>query len=89
MATKILLATPALPQKNLSFQNNLIYPGAFDSLEALKIANQTRTQIFSVSLTGILWQEYAVQVIKRAADDYILLLRLGFYCPVINNTLHQ
>lgn len=58
----LILADNSLPQ--------------FDAREALRIVRQRGLQIPFIMVSGTMQEEYAVQIIKEGADDYILKDRL-------------
>ncbi|MEO7045970.1 MAG: hybrid sensor histidine kinase/response regulator, partial [Ferruginibacter sp.] len=62
---------------------------AFDSLEALKIAMEKGKKIPFILVTGAVSEEYAVQVMKEGADDYILKDRIERLPNAILNVLEK
>jgi signal transduction histidine kinase len=62
---------------------------AFDSLEALKIVKQTGKKIPFILVTGAVSEEYAVQVMREGADDYILKDRIQRLPNAILNVLEK
>lgn len=71
----VILADNSLPQ--------------FDAIEALNIVNHHMMQIPFILVTGTVSEEFAVNVIKRGADDYILKDRLGRLPSAIDAALKQ
>jgi signal transduction histidine kinase len=61
----------------------------FNSIEALKIAKEMRPGVPFLLVTGAVSEEFAVQVIKDGADDYILKDHLMRLPSAINNALKK
>ncbi|MEO8146394.1 MAG: PAS domain S-box protein [Bacteroidia bacterium] len=60
---------------------------SFDSIEALKIMMQSGNKIPFILVTGTVSEEFAVDIIKKGADDYILKDRLERLPTAIRNIL--
>jgi PAS domain S-box-containing protein len=71
----VILADNSLPQ--------------FDAAEALNIANHLMLQVPFILVTGTMSEEFAVDMIKRGADDYILKDRLGRLPSAIDTALKK
>lgn len=71
----VILADNSLPQ--------------FDAIEALNIVNHLMLQVPFILVTGTVSEEFAVNIIKRGADDYILKDRLGRLPTSIDAALKQ
>jgi len=71
----VILADNSLPQ--------------FDAIEALNIVNHHMLQVPFILVTGTVSEEFAVNIIKRGADDYILKDRLGRLPTSIDAALKQ
>ncbi|HVG15338.1 MAG TPA: PAS domain S-box protein [Chitinophagaceae bacterium] len=62
---------------------------SFNSLEALKIVQQKALPVPFILITSTVSEEFAVEVIKRGADDYILKDRLGRLPVAVRNALEK
>ncbi|MEP6683209.1 MAG: PAS domain S-box protein [Parafilimonas sp.] len=62
---------------------------AFNSIEALSILHKTGIKIPFILITATVSEEFAVDVMKRGADDYILKDRLERLPSAINNALKK
>jgi PAS domain S-box-containing protein len=62
---------------------------AFNSLEALKILKQTGADIPFILITSTISEEFAVNVMKEGASDYILKDRLQRLPTAINNSFDK
>lgn len=71
----IILSDHALPQ--------------FNSIDALKMARQQYPYIPFIMVTGSVSEEFAVEIIKLGADDYILKDRMNRLPSSIKTTLEQ
>lgn len=71
----VILADNSLPQ--------------FDAAEALNIANHFMLKVPFILVTGTMSEEFAVDMIKRGADDYILKDRLGRLSSAIDSAIKQ
>lgn len=71
----IILSDHALPQ--------------FNSIDALIMARQRYPNIPFIMVTGSVSEEFAVEIIKLGADDYILKDRMGRLPAAITTTLEQ
>lgn len=71
----IILSDHALPQ--------------FNSIDALLMARQRYPNIPFIMVTGSVSEEFAVDIIKLGADDYILKDRMGRLPAAITTTLEQ
>ncbi|MDB5226723.1 MAG: domain S-box protein [Bacteroidota bacterium] len=75
------------------FQPNIILSDhslpAFNSLEALKLVRKMEVKIPFILTTGNVSEEYAVEVMRSGADDYILKDRLQRLPSAIKNVLEK
>jgi PAS domain S-box-containing protein len=62
---------------------------SFNSTEALKIVQDMGLQIPFILVTATMSEEYAVQIIRQGADDYILKDRLNRLPSGVLNTLEK
>lgn len=62
---------------------------SFDSIEALAIFHATRLKIPFILITATMPDMFAVDIIKKGADDYILKDRLSRLPVAINNALEK
>lgn len=70
-----VLADNALPQ--------------YSSLEALKLIKSTNPDVAFILVTGTVSEEFAVNIIKEGADDYILKTNLTRLPAAINNAIEK
>src|SRR5258708_27849275 len=69
----LILSDHALPQ--------------FNSIEALKIVQESKSEIPFIIVTGSVSEEFAVTCIKKGVDDYVLKSKLLlFLLPIRNAT---
>jgi signal transduction histidine kinase len=71
----LILSDHALPQ--------------FNSIEALKIAQENSPDIPFIIVTGSVSEEFAVSCIKKGADDYVLKSNLSRLPLAINHALNE
>jgi len=71
----IILSDHALPQ--------------FNSVEALKLSRKHSTKIVFILVTGTVSEEFAVNILKQGADDYVLKSNLARLPVAINNSMKQ
>jgi PAS domain S-box-containing protein len=71
----LILADNSLPQ--------------FNALEALEIVNKLDLNIPFILVTGAVSEEYAAEIIKQGADDYILKDRMSRLPKAIDDALKQ
>ncbi|HEY1022851.1 MAG TPA: PAS domain S-box protein, partial [Flavisolibacter sp.] len=62
---------------------------AFNSLEALQIVQSKQLLVPFILITATVSEEFAVEVIKRGADDYILKDRLNRLPVAVSNALNK
>jgi CheY-like chemotaxis protein/nitrogen-specific signal transduction histidine kinase len=62
---------------------------SFDSLEAIKILNQRGVKIPVILVTSTVSDEFAVEVMKAGADDYILKDRLHRLPQAVRNAMEK
>lgn len=62
---------------------------SFDSLEAIKILNQKGVKIPVILVTSTVSDEFAVEVMKAGADDYILKDRLHRLPKAVRNAMEK
>ena len=62
---------------------------SFNSLEALKIIRQKKIAVPFILLTATMSEEFAVEVIKRGAEDYVLKDRLSRLPIAVSNALEK
>lgn len=70
-----VLADNALPQ--------------YSSMEALKLVRDTNPNVAFILVTGTVSEEFAVNIIKQGADDYILKTNLTRLPAAINNAIEK
>ncbi len=61
----------------------------FNSSKALEIAREKFPGIPFIMVTGTVSEEFAANIMKQGADDYMLKDRMARLPAAINNTLHQ
>jgi len=62
---------------------------SFDSMEAIKIIKQKALQIPFILVTSTVSDEYAVEIMKAGADDYILKDRLHRLPQAVHNAMEK
>jgi len=71
----LILSDHALPQ--------------FNSIEALKITRENNVDVPFIIVTGTVSEEFAVNCLKKGADDYVLKTNLSRLPSAISHSLHE
>jgi PAS domain S-box-containing protein len=62
---------------------------SFDGLTALTIAKEKCPYVPFVLVTGVMGEEFAIEILKKGATDYVLKSNLQRIVPVVNRALQE
>lgn len=62
---------------------------SFDGLTALTIAKEKCPHVPFVLVTGVMGEEFAIEILKKGATDYVLKSNLQRLVPVVNRALQE
>ena len=62
---------------------------SFDGLMALTIAKEKCPHVPFVLVTGVMGEEFAIEILKKGATDYVLKSNLKRLVPVVNRALQE
>jgi PAS domain S-box-containing protein len=62
---------------------------SFDGLTALMIAKEKCPHVPFVLVTGVMGEEFAIEILKKGATDYVLKSNLQRLVPVVNRALQE